>query len=230
MLYWRISSQTSNEQKYCKMMCLRKWVSCFDMKTVTVTSCLYTRFHLFYLCHLAIRLTQLRCLTIYSLSLFPLRVVCLHQYIYFSTSFENAHENRGGGAFVALNLKTFSLSQSSTCVSTSGIPPRGLSGAPLWRVRGPVGLPLSSNRPFFPGGGRPLRSGLPPLRSGLSWVMGLSPPRSILLHTPRGAPARENESENIQRKTVVTGLQVGTTYGRLIFLWGRREVRKHWVE
>lgn len=74
------------------------------------------------------------------------------------------------------------------------LPPRGLSGAPLWRIRGPVGLPLSSNRPFFPGGGRPLRSGLPPLCSGLSWVMGLSPPRSILLQAPRGSPARENES------------------------------------
>lgn len=82
----------------------------------------------------------------------------------------------------------------SACWSTRFLPPRGLSGPPLWRVRGPVGLPLSSSRPFFPGGGRPLRSGLLALRSGLSWVMGLSPPRSILLHTPRGAPASEKES------------------------------------
>lgn len=116
-----------------------------------------------------------------------------------SMPFENAHKNRGG-AFVVLNRRLFlSFSHPHVWISLStfGIPPRGLSGAPLWRMRGPVGLPLSSNRPFFPGGGRPLRSGLPPLRSGLSWVMGLSPPRSILLHTPRGAPARENESENI---------------------------------
>lgn len=78
------------------------------------------------------------------------------------------------------------------------LPPSGLNGAPLWRIRGPVGLPLSSNRPFFPGGGRLLRSGLPALRSGLSWVMGLSPPLSILLHTPRGAPASEKESGGIK--------------------------------
>ena len=122
MLYWRISSQTSNEQKYCKMMCLRKWVSCFDMKTVTVTSCLYTRFHLFYLCHLAIRLTQLRCLTIYSLSLFPLRVVCLHQYIYFSTSFENAHENRGGGICRFKFEDIFSLSVIHMCQHLAYLP------------------------------------------------------------------------------------------------------------
>lgn len=65
----------------------------------------------------------------------------------------------------------------------------------MCRMRGPVGLPLSSRRLFFPGGGRPPRSGLPPLVSGLSWVMGLSPPLSILLQIPRGVPARENESD-----------------------------------
>lgn len=72
------------------------------------------------------------------------------------------------------------------------IPPRALCGAPLWRLRGPVGLPFSSRRLIFPGGG-PLRSGLVAVRrSGLSRRRGLSPPpRSIPLHTAGGTPARE---------------------------------------
>lgn len=72
------------------------------------------------------------------------------------------------------------------------VPPRALCGAPLWRLRGPVGLPFSSRRLIFPGGA-PLKSGLVAVRrSGLSLKRGLSPPpRSIPLHTAGGTPARE---------------------------------------
>lgn len=75
-------------------------------------------------------------------------------------------------------------------IFVSILPLRGLCGAPLWRLRWPVGLPLSSRRPSFCGG-QPMSGLLLPRRSGLSRSRGLSPPpRSIPLHTTGGTPAR----------------------------------------
>ncbi len=82
----------------------------------------------------------------------------------------------------------------------SVLPLKGLCGAPLWRLRWPVGLPLSSRRPIF-GGGPPISGLLLPRRSGLSRKRGLSPPpRSIPLHNtgeyqPDDKDLRQREGE-----------------------------------